>query len=237
MNTTVQRVSILPQRRNLSAACLAHMLHDGCTDLLYALLPVWQIQFGLSYAGLAIMRALYYCTMGGLQFPGHKLMASAGPRKALAISTLIAASGFVMMAIPLGLPGLCIGLVIAGIGSSVQHPCASLLVTQSYGKDARKPLGIYNFAGDLGKSTFPAVVALMLPVIAWRPIVGIVALVGILVALALWVMLSEQPFTISGENHATSKESSQSGFGILLIIGALDTSTRMGYLLFLPFLL
>ena len=29
------------------------------TDQLYALLTVWQAQFGLSYMGLAIVRALY----------------------------------------------------------------------------------------------------------------------------------------------------------------------------------
>lgn len=53
--------------RNLLGACLTHILHDGYTDQLYALLPVWQVQFGLSYMGLAIVRALYYGTMGGLQ--------------------------------------------------------------------------------------------------------------------------------------------------------------------------
>ena len=47
-----------PPRRNLAGACLAHMLHDGYTDQLYALLPVWQSQFGLSYAVLALVRAL-----------------------------------------------------------------------------------------------------------------------------------------------------------------------------------
>ena len=46
------------QRRNLAGACLAHVLHDGYTDQLYALLPVWQSEFGLSYAGLAVVRAL-----------------------------------------------------------------------------------------------------------------------------------------------------------------------------------
>jgi FSR family fosmidomycin resistance protein-like MFS transporter len=56
------------QRRNLAGACLAHMLHDGYTDQLYALLPVWQSEFGLSYAGLAVVRALYYGTMGGCRF-------------------------------------------------------------------------------------------------------------------------------------------------------------------------
>ena len=31
------------------------MLHDGYTDQLYALLPIWQTEFGLSYAGLALL--------------------------------------------------------------------------------------------------------------------------------------------------------------------------------------
>jgi FSR family fosmidomycin resistance protein-like MFS transporter len=61
-----QSSECLPQQRNLAGACLAHLLHDGYTDQLYALLPVWQPEFGLSYAGLAMVRALYYGTMGGL---------------------------------------------------------------------------------------------------------------------------------------------------------------------------
>ena len=48
-----QQARFSPQRRNLFGACLTHMLHDGYTDQLYALLPVWQSEFGLSYAGLA----------------------------------------------------------------------------------------------------------------------------------------------------------------------------------------
>ena len=43
-----RRQSMSPQRRNLAGACLAHMLHDGYTDQLYALLPVWQSQVGLA---------------------------------------------------------------------------------------------------------------------------------------------------------------------------------------------
>src|SRR3546814_2480147 len=82
------------------------------------------------------------------------------------------------MALPLGLAGLCVGLVVAGIGSSIQHPRASLLVTDSYGDAARRPLGIYNFAGDLGKAVLPALVALLLTVLAWRPVLGLMAMLG-----------------------------------------------------------
>ena len=81
--------------RNLFGACLAHILHDGYTDQLYALLPAWQGQFGLSYMGLAIVRALYYGTMGGLQVPADRITSRFKPRSVLALSTFLAAAGFV----------------------------------------------------------------------------------------------------------------------------------------------
>ena len=226
-----------PQRRNLAGACLAHMLHDGYTDQLYALLPVWQSQFGLSYAGLAVIRALYYGTMGGLQVPGDKVVSRFGPRAVLALATFVAAAGYLLMSLPFGFAGLCAGLVVAGIGSSIQHPRASLLVTNTYGRASRGPLGIYNFAGDLGKSIFPAVVALLLPIIAWRPVVGGMAGVGLAVAVALLALVPRRPFVASVEEKTMVQGRGGRGFGLLLAIGALDTATRMGYLLFLPFLL
>ena len=82
--------------------CLAHLLHDGYTDQLYALLPIWQLDFGLSYAGLAVVRALYYGTMGGLQLPVDRLAAALTPRIVLALATFIAAAGYLVMALPLG---------------------------------------------------------------------------------------------------------------------------------------
>jgi MFS transporter, FSR family, fosmidomycin resistance protein len=232
-----QNSECLPQRRNLGGACLAHFLHDGYTDQLYALLPLWQPEFGLSYAGLAAVRALYYGTMGGLQLPADRLTAALSPGVALALATFIAAAGYLVMALPFGFPGLCIGLILAGVGSSVQHPRASLLVTNTYGKASRGPLGIYNFAGDLGKATFPAIVALLLPIVAWRPVVGLMALVGLAVAVTLLVLVPQQPLVASDQEEFETKGRNGRGFSLLLAIGACDTATRMGYLLFLPFLL
>ncbi len=226
-----------PQRRNLAGACLAHVLHDGYTDQLYALLPVWQPQFGLSYAGLALVRALYYGTMGGLQIPADRYAARLSPRAALALATVVAAAGFLVMALPLGFAGLCCGLILAGIGSSVQHPRASLLVTASYGAASRGPLGLYNFAGDMGKAVFPAIVALLLPVVAWRPVVGGMAVVGLATALALLAVVPRQPSAAPAPPRAESAGQEGRGFALLVAIGAFDTATRMGYLLFLPFMI
>jgi FSR family fosmidomycin resistance protein-like MFS transporter len=226
-----------PKRRSLLGACLAHSLHDGYTDQLYALLPVWQVQFGLSYAGLAIVRALYYGPMGGLQVPADRLLSGWSPRLVLALSTFVAAAGFVVMALPTGFVGLCVGLLLAGIGSSVQHPRASQLVASSYGAASRGPLGVYNFAGDVGKATLPATVALLLPVLPWRAVVGLMGLLGMVVASGLLVVIPRNPTIAASVQERGRVAGDRGGFGVLLSIGILDTATRMGYLLFLPFLI
>lgn len=223
--------------RSLLGACLAHVLHDGYTDQLYALLPVWQAQFGLTYMGLATVRALYYGTMGGLQVPANRCTSWLRPRSALALSTLIAALGFIVMALPSGFAVLCAGLVLAGVGSSVQHPRSSNLVTNAYGPESRGALGIYNFAGDLGKASLPAVVALLLPVLPWRAVVGFMGALGILVASTLLALIPKKPGLTSIRQELEHKRERRGGFGVLLSIGVLDTATRMGYLLFLPFLI
>jgi len=223
--------------RNLLGACLAHILHDGYTDQLYALLPAWQAQFNLSYMGLAIVRALYYGTMGGLQVPVDRFASRLKPRSALALSTFVAAVGFFTMTLPAGYRTVCVGLVIAGIGSSVQHPRASELVTDTYGLESRGPLGIYNFAGDLGKASLPAIVALLLPILAWRTVVGLMGLFGVLVACTLLALLPNKTVPASSRLETEIRPACRGGFGVLLSIGVLDTATRMGYLLFLPFLI
>ena len=225
------------KRRRLIAACLVHALHDGYTDGLYAFLPVWQAQFGLSYAGLAVVRALYYGTMGGLQLPGARLVRGLSPRAALVLSTLIAATGFVVMALPLGFAGLCVGLVLAGLGSSIQHPRGSLLVTDTYAPASRGALGVYNFSGDLGKATLPAAAALLLPILAWRPVAGLMALLGLAVAFGLLVLAPQMTSAGPLQAKTVERAATRSGFSLLMTIGAFDTATRMGYLLFLPFLI
>jgi MFS family permease len=152
------------------------------------------------------------------------------------LATFIAAAGFMLMALPLGFAGLCSGLILAGVGSSVQHPRASRLVSSTYGEAARGPLSIYNFSGDLGKASFPAIVALLLPFVAWRPLVGLMAVLGVAIGFALLMLVPRQCVVAAVQTDKVSGGDGRGGFNLLLAIGAFDTATRMGYLLFLPFL-
>ena len=69
--------------RVLWVACGAHALHDGLTDTLYLLLPLWQAQFALSYAAIGLLRALYTGVMAGFQVPAAKFAQRTGARVSL----------------------------------------------------------------------------------------------------------------------------------------------------------
>ena len=97
--------------------------------------------------------------------------------------------------------------------------------------------GIYNFAGDLGKPTLPAIVALLLTVLRWRTVVGLMGLLGVLVGSSLLAVLPNERPQASFKQSLPRACDSRRGFGVLSSIGVLDTATRMGYLLFLPFLI
>ncbi len=38
----------------LAVACGAHFLHDGFSDIVYILLPIWTAEFALSFAEVGI---------------------------------------------------------------------------------------------------------------------------------------------------------------------------------------
>ena len=83
--------------RVLWVACSAHALHDGLTDTLYLLLPLWQAQFALSYAAIGILRALYTGVMAGFQVPAAKLAQRTGGARMLAGGTAVAAVAYLLL--------------------------------------------------------------------------------------------------------------------------------------------
>lgn len=223
-------------RRVLALTGTAHALHDGYTDLIYVLLPVWQAEFALGYGMLAVLRGLYAGAMAALQLPAGILAERFGARGVLVAGTALAAIGYAIAGLSGGLVGLCTGLVLSGAGSSTQHPIASTAVARAYGSDARGPLGTYNFTGDLGKAAFPPLTALLLAAMSWRASLGLLAVIGLVVAAVLALLMPPIGFKAS-EEPAGSGPVDRNGFRILFAMGVLDSAVRMAFLTFLPFLL
>ncbi len=225
-------------RRTLVFSGLAHALHDGYTDAIYVLLPVWRVEFGLDFVALALLRGLYAGAMAAFQLPATRLADRIGGRRLLALGTLVAAGGYAAAGFAGGILALYAALVVSGIGSSVQHPITSGAVSRAYGAAARGPLSTYNFAGDLGKAAIPAALSFALSVAPWRPSLWLLSLLGFFVAGVLAFGFPPIPSFCSTEPaDKTGASRSRGGFGLLFCIGMLDTSVRMGLLTFLPFLL
>jgi MFS transporter, FSR family, fosmidomycin resistance protein len=224
--------------RTLWTACAAHALHDGYTDLIYLLLPIWQAEFGLGYGALAFLRGVAAATMAGLQLPAGWAAERIGGRTVLALGTLLAALGYVLGGFSAGLIGLCAALAVTGCGLSTQHPIASAAVSRAYQNDARGPLGTYNFSGDIGKAAIPSGASLLLGLMSWHHMVWYLAALGVVVAVAVAIFFPANLRPVVSNKKIEQRSSgAHKGFTLLLSIGILDSSVRMGFLTFLPFLL
>ena len=84
-------------RRALGVACGAHALHDGYTDLIYVLLPVWQAEFGLSYAEVGLLRGAFAGAMAAFQIPAAWLSERVGAATMLAAGTALSAAAFLLV--------------------------------------------------------------------------------------------------------------------------------------------
>jgi MFS family permease len=234
-------------RAVLAVACGAHFIHDGFSDILYVLLPVWAAEFGLGFAQVGLLKTLYTGGMAAFQVPAGILAERRGEARLLAAGTAVTALGFLVAGLTGGFVALLACLVVAGLGSGCQHPLSSSLVARAYETGPRRTaLGTYNFSGDLGKVAVPGAVALALPWLGWRGAVEAYAIVGLLAAGAILVLLGRLGAGLRpapAPPGAAPARATGSGirdaraFTAISAIHVIDNSTRTGFLTFLPFLL
>jgi len=233
-------------RATLATCGATHFLHDGFSDVIYVLLAVWASEFRLSFAQVGLLRTAYTGGMASSQIPAGILAERWGERGLLAVGTAVTALGFVVLGLAGSFATLLLILLLAGAGSGVQHPLSSSLVSKAYETGPRRTaLGTFNFSGDLGKVTVPALVALATAAIGWRWAasgyggLGLVAAFGIFLALGRLGAGAAAPEQVGQSSNARSGWGirDRRGFQALSAINVVDNSTRTAFLTFLPFLL
>ena len=239
-------------RATLAASGTAHFIHDGFTDSLYVLLPLWTQDFGLSLAQVGALKGLFSGALACFQVPAALLAERWGERRLLALGTLAAGLGYVVLGFAGSFLGLALCLLFIGLGAGVQHPLASSVVSSAYGSGGRRAaLGIYNFTGDLGKVAVPALVAAGAAAFGWRAGSMTLGVAGMLVAAVIFLALRRlgaggvpaKPVTQENVPRTTGWGlqawgiTNRPGFRALSAIGVIDSTTRTGFLTFVPFLL
>ena len=234
------------QKRTLGTCCAAHTVHDGFSDVTYVLLPLLAQTFGLSLAQVGMIRSAHRVAMAAFQIPAGLIAERFGERNLLALGTLIAGVSFLGLGYAPGFWALLIALFFAGVGSAVQHPLASTIISHAYpGEGRRAALGTYNFFGDVGKFAFGGIVSLLLLAgISWQaPVIGF-GIAGILTAIAIFATVSNTHVTKAAVAQAEPQKKVK-GWGIrnkpaftaLCAIEILDSTTRTGFLTFIAFVL
>jgi len=232
-------------RRALSACCAAHALHDGLSDLTYVLLPLLAQTFGLSLAQVGMIRAAHRTAMATFQLPAGLVAERIGERNLLAAGTLIAGVSFAALAHAPGFWALLFALFCAGLGSAVQHPLCSTIISRAFPESGRRAaLGTYNLFGDVGKFAFGGLLSLLLLLgIPWQGPVFIYGIAGMLVAIGIYLWVSGNS-TVAASNNAADKTRNggwgirnRRGFIALCLIEIIDSSTRVGFLTLIAFLL
>ena len=234
------------QTRTLATCCTAHTLHDGLSDVTYVLLPLLAQTFGLSLAQVGLIRSAHRAAMASFQIPAGLIAERVGERNLLALGTLIAGAAFLALGYAPGFWAILAALFCAGVGSAVQHPLSSTIISHAFpGEGRRAALGTYNFFGDVGKFAFGGAVSLLLVAgISWQaPVIGF-GIVGIATAVAIFGFVSDTR-AAKAASAAAAPPKKTAGWGIrnpqsftaLCLIEILDSSTRTGFLTFIAFLL
>jgi len=244
-DTTTESAVRRHERRAVGVACGAHALHDGFTDVIFVLLPVWQREFGIGYAEVGMLRGIYAGTMATFQIPAAMLAERLGAAPVLALGTALAGVGYCLAGASTGFALLVLALFVGGLGASVQHPLGAALVARAFaGPRSLNALGTYNFAGDIGKMSVPAAAALLLTVMTWQPAVVLLGVIGLVCAAVIFLVTPRYGPETASEAKVESDDTgaapvavSRIAFPVLLSIGVIDSATRMAFLTFLPFLL
>jgi MFS family permease len=237
-----------PNWKALLTGSLAHFIHDGFTDMLYVFFPIWQAKWALTFVEVGLLKTLVSGSMALFQLPIGIVADRIGQVRLLLVGTVITTLavmfwGWAINPILLGLL-----LIVGGLGSSVQHPVSSSLISDAYSnvKARRTALSTYNVAGDIGKLILPGLAAFLIAYSDWKSASYLLALFGMVVTLILFISTLDNRFPDSPSPIVRTQQNrpdlllgwnGYQAFWSLAAIGVIDSATRTGFLTFLPFLL
>ena len=177
------------------------------------LIPVLVVTLGLSLSKLGLLVSTFFVGSSVGLIPMGVLSDAYDRRLLLAGALTVVAAGYGLFAaapaLGAGLPSVAVagveadgpylvmalGMVVAGLGTSAHVPVGVPLLTSNVHPDRKgRMLGIWGGSSKLGDAAGPALVGALIIVLGWRAILGAFAAVGVLAAVALFVVLTLGPF-------------------------------------------
>ena len=172
----------------VSLVGLAHAMSHFVQLVLAPLFPMMKEEFGISYAALGLLLAVFY-TLSALAQPIAGFVVDRyGARNVLLGGLALQAAGIALIAAADAYPVLVAGAALAGLGNSVFHP-ADFAILNARISESRLGYAFsgHSIAGYLGFATAPLFSGTLGPLYGWRVAVGLTAAAGLAI-LALLVL-------------------------------------------------
>ena len=168
--------------RLVPAYAAGYFLSYGLRSVNAVIAPELMQEMGISASGLGLLTSAYFLAFGLFQLPLGLLLDRFGPRRVEAVLLLVAAVGSALFAMGSSLQALALGRALIGLGVSACLMASFKAFSQWFPSERLPSLtATIMVAGGLGALTASVPVATALPLIGWR---GVFWLVAVLLVLA-----------------------------------------------------
>lgn len=150
--------------------------------------------FGLSAAALGNLSAFYFYGYVAAQIPTGLLADRWGPRRVLAVGAALTAAGTLVFALSPGLAWASAGRLVIGAAAGVAF--VSMLKIASHWLPARQyafASGVALFVGVVGATLAGPPLRIAVDLLGWRAVMGVGTAVSAAVAVAIWVVVRDDP--------------------------------------------
>ena len=190
-NGWVARIRNAKVDRTLVAVSLGHTVTDWFPNSLFLILPYLAADLRLSYSQVGMLMGWNYFTSFFVNVPGGFVVDLVGKTGVL-LGLAVALTG-----LPYALLGLSttyatalVCITFVGIGSNLWHPAALSFLARRYPERRGLAMALHSMGGNLGSAGAPLAMGLALTFMAWRRVLLVNFLGGMLLGFVLWRLLA-----------------------------------------------
>ena len=183
--STSAAASLKADAKIIGLVGLAHGLSHFFQLVLPPLFPMVRDEFGVSYAALGAVMAVFYTVSGITQTAAGFLVDRFGARRILLAGLALVAAGAILTGLAPSFPWLFVAAAVGGLGNSVFHPADfALLNAKVTPSRLGHAFGVHGIVGNVGWVLAPVFVFPIAQAYGWRMAVIAAGALG-LVAFAL----------------------------------------------------
>ena len=169
---------------------IGHGLTHWYPATFYLLLPIVGKELNLTYSQIGLIMTCQYIAGAVANVPGGILVDTVG-RKGLLMALSLFWVGFpyLLMGFPHSYVMLLACVAMVGFGNSLWHPTAIPTLARRFPERKGLVLSLHGMGGNVGDALAPVVICSLLTVFAWREVVILNVVPGLMISMLLLVFL------------------------------------------------